>query len=43
MLDVLNAMDEPQIMIETSRAYAPGVIRPTGDSSYLCVVMPMRI
>jgi DNA polymerase-3 subunit beta len=41
MLDVLNAMDEPQIILETSRSTAPGVIRPVGDDNYLCVVMPM--
>lgn len=43
MLDVLNAIDAPQITLETSRATAPGVIRPTGDNSYLCVVMSMHM
>jgi DNA polymerase-3 subunit beta len=43
MLDVLNAIDAPQIVLETSRATAPGVIRPVGDDNYLCVVMPMHM
>lgn len=43
MLDVLNAIDEPQIVIETTRPSAPGVVRPAGSNGYLCVVMPMHM
>lgn len=42
MLDVLNAIDDAQITLETTRPSAPGVVRPYGDSSYLCAVMPMH-
>jgi DNA polymerase-3 subunit beta len=42
MLDVLNAIGAPQIVLETSRSTAPGVIRPVGDDNYLCIVMPMH-
>jgi len=42
MLDVLSAIDDAQITLETTRPSAPGVVRPYGDSSYLCVVMPMH-
>jgi DNA polymerase III sliding clamp (beta) subunit (PCNA family) len=49
MLDVLSTIDDAQIKLEITRASAPGVVRPfsialngQGDSSYLCVVMPMH-
>lgn len=42
MLDVLSAIDDAQITLETTRPSAPGVVRPYGDSSYLCAVMPMH-
>jgi DNA polymerase-3 subunit beta len=42
MLDVLSAIDDAQITLETTRPSASGVVRPYGDSSYLCVVMPMH-
>lgn len=45
MLDVLNVIDEPQIALETTRASAPGVVRPVGvgPDEFTCVVMPMHI
>ncbi|HNS03466.1 MAG TPA: DNA polymerase III subunit beta [Anaerolineae bacterium] len=45
MLDVLNVIDEPQIALETTRASAPGVVRPVGvgPEEFTCVVMPMHI
>lgn len=45
MLDVLNVIDEPQIALETTRASAPGVVRPVGvgPEDFTCVVMPMHI
>lgn len=45
MLDVLNVIEEPQIALETTRASAPGVVRPVGvgPEEFTCVVMPMHI
>jgi len=45
MLDVLNVIDEPQIALETTRASAPGIVRPVGvgPEEFTCVVMPMHI
>ena len=45
MLDVLNVIGEPQIALETTRASAPGVVRPVGvgPEEFTCVVMPMHI
>lgn len=45
LLDVLNVIDEPQIALETTRASAPGVVRPVGvgPEEFTCVVMPMHI
>jgi DNA polymerase-3 subunit beta len=45
MLDVLNVIEEPQIALETTRASAPGVLRPVGvgPEEFTAVVMPMHI
>ncbi|MFZ2486599.1 MAG: DNA polymerase III subunit beta [Anaerolineae bacterium] len=45
MLDVLSVIDQPQIALETTRASAPGVVRPigVGPEEFTCVVMPMHI
>lgn len=45
MLEVLSIIDEPQIALETTRASAPGVVRPVGvgPEEFTCVVMPMHI
>lgn len=45
MLDVLNAITEPQVALETTRASAPGVVRPVGvgPEEFTCVVMPMHM
>lgn len=45
MLEVLSVIDEPQIALETTRASAPGVVRPVGvgPEEFTCVVMPMHI
>jgi DNA polymerase-3 subunit beta len=45
MLDVLTVIEEPQIALETTRASAPGVVRPVGvgPEEFTCVVMPMHI
>lgn len=44
MIDVLSIIDEPQVSLETTRASAPGVLRPVGvgPEEFTCVVMPMR-
>jgi DNA polymerase-3 subunit beta len=43
MLDVLNSFDDEQVDIELNDQLSPGLIRPHNDTSYTCVVMPMRI
>lgn len=45
MLEVLGVIDEPQIALETTRASAPGVLRPVGvgPEEFTAVVMPMHI
>lgn len=45
MIDLLNVVDHPQITIETTRASAPGVVRPVGvgPDEFTCVVMPMHL
>lgn len=45
MIDVLSVIDEPQVALETSRASAPGVLRPVGvgPEDFTAVVMPMHI
>jgi len=38
-------VDHPQITLETTRASAPGVVRPVGvgPDEFTCVVMPMHL
>lgn len=43
ILDVLNSFDDNEVDIELNDQLSPGLIRPHNDSSYTCVVMPMRI
>jgi DNA polymerase-3 subunit beta len=43
ILDVLNSMSEDQISLELKDQLSPGLVRPKSDSSYTCVIMPMRI
>jgi len=43
VLDVLNSFDDDEVDIELVDQLSPGLIRPHNDSSYTCVVMPMRI
>lgn len=44
MIDILGIIDAPQVTLETSRATAPGVVRPVGvePEEFTCVVMPMH-
>jgi DNA polymerase-3 subunit beta len=43
MLDVLNSFDDDEVDIDLNDQLSPGLMRPHNDSSYTCVVMPMRI
>ncbi|BDI34218.1 DNA polymerase III subunit beta [Capsulimonas corticalis] len=41
--DVLNVLDTEGLNIELTEPLRPGVIRPTEDADYLCVLMPMQV
>ena len=43
LMDVLKNMESKEVHLELSTALAPGVLKPAGDESYICVVMPIRI
>ncbi len=43
LLDILNSIDEEEVRIELNDQLSPGIIRPTKDGDYKCLVMPMRI
>jgi DNA polymerase-3 subunit beta len=43
MLDVLNSFEDDEVDIKLNDQLSPGLMRPHNDSSYTCVVMPMRI
>lgn len=43
ILDILGTIGDELVSIELSGQLSPGIIRPAHDSSYTCVVMPMRI
>jgi DNA polymerase-3 subunit beta len=43
LMDVLKQVESKEVQLELSTALAPGVLRPVGDDTYICVVMPIRI
>ncbi|HEX9115734.1 MAG TPA: DNA polymerase III subunit beta [Anaerolineae bacterium] len=45
LIDVLSAIDTPQIVIETTSSMRPGVFRPvgTGSDEFTHVIMPMQL
>lgn len=43
LLDILNSFEDEEVEIELNDQLSPGLIKPHSDSSYTCVVMPMRI
>ncbi len=40
--DVLEVIPTPQVVLETNHPNTPGVVRPHGETGYLCVLMPMH-
>lgn len=42
ILEALKNMEETELILEVSGPLAPGVIRPSGNSDYLYIVMPIR-
>ena len=43
LIDVLGALRETQVALETTNPSSPGVIRPVGVDNYIHVVMPMFV
>ncbi len=43
ILDVLSSINEEDVNLELKDQLSPGLMRPSKDSSYTCVIMPMRI
>lgn len=43
LMDILNNIKENEVDIELNDQLSPGILRPTNDAGYTCVVMPMRI
>jgi DNA polymerase-3 subunit beta len=41
--DLLNNLDSEGLRFELTEPLRPGVIKPTGDPMYLCVLMPMQV
>jgi len=41
--EALEIIKTPNVVLETSAANAPGVIRPVGDDNFLHVIMPMHL
>ena len=42
LLDCINAINSPDMKIELAGSTSPGVIRPTDDTDYVHVIMPMH-
>ena len=43
LADVLNVLETEGLHIELTEPLRPGVIRPTDNADYLCVLMPMQV
>jgi DNA polymerase-3 subunit beta len=43
LIDALSVVGTPEVAVETTTPSSPGVVRPVGSDSYLCVIMPMHI
>ena len=43
ILDILNSFHDDKLELELDGQLSPGLIRPSTDENYTCVVMPMRI
>ncbi|MFC1967596.1 DNA polymerase III subunit beta [Chloroflexota bacterium] len=43
LIDVLSALGESQVALETTNPSSPGVLRPVGTDNYIHVVMPMFV
>jgi len=43
LIDVLSVVDAAQVVLETSTASSPGVIKPVGSEDFTHVIMPMHI
>ena len=41
--DVLAVLDREGLHIELTESLRPGLIRPSDDADYLCVLMPMQV
>lgn len=41
--EALEVIRTPNVVLETSAANAPGVVRPVGDENFLHVIMPMHL
>ena len=43
LIEVLSIIDSPQVVLETSAASSPGILRSIGDDKFTHVIMPMHI
>lgn len=43
LMDVLKNCDEEDVSFEFSSSLNPGVMKPSNDEQYICVIMPMRL
>lgn len=43
LIDILNVVDSPQVVLKTTASASPGVIHPVGDENFLHVIMPMHL
>jgi DNA polymerase-3 subunit beta len=43
LLDVLSVLDCEGVHLELTEPLRPGVLRPSGDPNYFCVLMPMQV
>jgi DNA polymerase-3 subunit beta len=43
LLDFLNVVDSQQVIFEMGGSLNPGVFKPVGETSFLHIIMPVRV
>jgi len=43
LIEAIDVIDEDRVNFEIGQGMKPGIIKPVGDDSYMCIVMPLKI
>jgi len=43
LLDAIEVIDEERVILEIGQGMKPGIVKPTGNDHYQCIIMPLKI